>query len=126
MKKYKILIFLFLIFTTTSLFAKGVSIKAYFTRAFKDVAYQRKMVNRVIKNFKYLGKLPPVGKKCVYIVRVKRDGSLLVNSRWRSSGSKKFDEACKKSIIRSTPFPKLPETFFARYLEVHFHFEVIK
>ncbi len=126
MKKFLLFFLIFTLLFSINLFAKGVSIKAYFSKAFKDVNYQRKVANRVISNFKYHKKLPPVGKLCVYILRIKRDGTLLVNSKWRSSGSKFFDAACKRAILKSLPFPKLPPTYFARYLEVHFHFEVVK
>ncbi len=126
MKRSLFFILIFVLFFSLNLFANGVSIKAYFSKAFKDVNYEREAANKVIKNFKYNKKLPPVGKMCVYILRIKRDGTLLVNSKWRSSGYKSFDRACKRAILKAIPFPKLPSSYFARYLEVHFHFEVVK
>jgi hypothetical protein len=115
-----------LVFLLTAALGAGVSIRGYFTSAFTDANYQRQAVNTVIANWKSPAKLPAPGKKTVFILRVNRDGSVGYKKLNLSSGLPVFDEAAEKCLSRSTPFKPLPVSFRYPYMEVHFHFEVVK
>jgi len=111
---------------TGTLQAAGVSIKGYFTSAFTDARYQQVMVQKVIGAWKSPPSLPAVGKKAVVIVQVNREGKISVQTLHMTSGSKAFDEAGQECIRSAAPFEPLPKNFRYPYMEVHFHFEVVK
>lgn len=111
---------------TGTLQAAGVSIKGYFTSAFTDVKYQQTMVQKVIGAWKSPPSLPAAGKKAVVIVQVNREGKVAVQTLHMTSGSKAFDEAGQDCIRGAAPFEPLPKDFHYPYMEVHFHFEVVK
>jgi len=106
--------------------AAGVSIRGYFTSAFTDAAYQQKMVSRVIARWNPKTALPLAGKKPVFITKLTREGQLAYKKLHLSSGSATFDKAAEKCIDTAGPFDPIPASFRYQYLEVHFHFEVVK
>ena len=106
--------------------AAGVSIKGYFTSAFTDTKYQATMVQKVIAAWKNPSALPPAGKKAVVILQINREGKIAVQRLNMSSGSKAFDEAAQACVRAAAPFAPLPVTFRYPYMEVHYHFEVVK
>jgi TonB family protein len=114
------------VLATGTLPAAGVSIKGYFTSAFSDVKYQQAMVQKVIGAWKNPATLPAVGKKAVVIVQVNREGKIAVQRLNMSSGAKAFDEAGQECIRSAAPYEPLPKAFRYPYMEVHFHFEVVK
>ena len=106
--------------------AAGVSIKGYFTSAFTDAKYQAAMVQKVIAAWKNPASLPAAGKKTVLILQINREGKISVQRLNMSSGSKAFDEAAQACIRAAAPFAPLPVSFRYPYMEVHYHFEVVK
>jgi protein TonB len=113
-------------FATLTVRAAGVSIRGYFTSAFTDTKYQAKMVQQVIAAWKNPSALPAAGKKTVVILQINHAGKIAVQRLHLSSGSKAFDQAAQDCLQRAAPFDPLPANFRYPYMEVHFHFEVVK
>lgn len=95
---------------------------AYFTSAFKDVAYQNVAAEKVRKAWKSPPGAP-VGKKTVLIALIGKDGKLQGLRENMTTGFKPWDDAAIKAVKDAQPFPPLPASWQYPTLEVHFHFE---
>lgn len=119
-------LFILIALLASHVLAGGVSIRGYFTVGFKDKPYQEQMVKKVIAGWKAPKKLPPAGKKTVYILKINRQGQIASSALHLSSGSRIFDEAALSCLKACQPYGALPVSFHYPYMEVHYHFEVVK
>jgi TonB family protein len=58
--------------------------------------------------------------------KILRDGQIIEEQVEKSSGIELFDEAAKRSILNSTPFPPLPNEYTGEYLGIHLEFEYVQ
>jgi hypothetical protein len=106
--------------------AASARLNGYFAPDFKDAAYQRKAVDKVIKSWKPPAPFPAVGKKTVVISRIARDGALVETRFNLKAGSEGWDDAAMAAVKSAAPFAALPKSYGQPVLEVHWHFEVGK
>jgi TonB family protein len=58
--------------------------------------------------------------------KILRNGQIIDSQVEKSSGIELFDEAAKRSILTSTPFPPLPTEYTGEYLGIHLEFEYVQ
>jgi hypothetical protein len=97
---------------------------AFFSRDFKDTAYQKAAVDKVLKNWSPPAAKPAVGQKTVLISKIGRDGKLHNLYFHVKTENGPWDDAAGEAVRKSGPFAPLPTSFKEPFLEVHWHFEV--
>ena len=98
-------------------------LKTYPASDFKDAAYLQKMHKKVGAAWVRPAETPKAPGKCVVIVTILRDGSLLETRLHMKSGVDSWDASALEALKKAAPFDPLPKSYPRTSVEVHFHFE---
>jgi len=98
------------------------SLNVYFQKTLADTACQKKIFEKVAKQWKAPASLPAVGKKTVVQAVIAKDGKLASAIVSMESGSKAWDDAALAAVKSAAPFDPLPKGYGYPSVEVHFHF----
>jgi len=107
---------------STAALAARPSLTSYFPVNFKDAAYQKSALDRVLKSWKVSPVMPKAGSKTVVQSTIARDGTLMAAMVSTKSGVREFDEAALAAVRKAAPFAPLPKGFTEPMIEVHWHF----
>lgn len=109
------------VITTAALAAKP-ALTCYFPVNFKDAAYQKSALGKVLKAWAVPGAMPAAGEKTVVQSTIGRDGKLIAAIVTLGSGVEEWDAAALAAVKKSSPFGALPKGFPEPQIEVHWHF----
>jgi protein TonB len=95
----------------------------FFQANLTDGSYQKKFFERLAKNYRQppAKQAPRPGQRAVVQITIGKDGQVVSAVLATESGSKKFDEAALAAVKKAAPFEKLPASYTAPTLDVHFH-----
>jgi protein TonB len=95
----------------------------FFQSNLTDASYQKKIFDRVAKNYRQPAAkhAPRPGQRTVVQVIIGADGQVVSAVVTMESGSKKWDEAALAAVKKAAPFDKFPASYTAPTLDVHFH-----
>lgn len=95
----------------------------FFQANLTDASYQKKVFDRVAKNYRQppAKQAPRPGQRSVVQVTIGADGKVLSAVLSTESGSKQWDEAALAAVKKAATFEKLPASYTAPTLDVHFH-----
>lgn len=105
-------------------FAAKRTLNSYFPVNFKDAAYQKAALDKVLKAWAVPARFPAVGKKTVVQSTIGRDGKLVGAVTSLKSGVKEWDDAALRAVRKAAPFPPLGTGTREPHIEVHWHFSV--
>jgi len=106
----------------TAALAAKPNLTSYFPVHFKDAAWQKAALGKVLEGWSPPAKLPAAGKKTVVQSTSARDGKLIAAIVTMKSGIKEWDDAALAAVRKAAPFAALPKSFPDPQFEVHWHF----